>query len=498
MDRWLIFSAVLLTTAVLSPAQEEMHDHGVPEVLGTVSFPVSCAPVVQPQFNRAVALLHSFAYAAALKAFQDVAAQDPGCAMAHWGEAMTYYHPVWPQPLPEATFAEGEKEILSAEKIGSKNDRERQFIHALSLIYVDDEDRTYTARAEKYEQAMAALAESNRSDIESQVFYALALLGSASSTDKTHARQKKAIDLLLPIYHAYPDHPGVAHYLIHACDNQELALRGLAVARAYAKIAPSVPHALHMPSHIFTQLGLWEDSIRSNLASRHVAEMQGNMQGILHDDDYLVYAYLQLGRDAEAEQVIDSLKTMPKLDMSNFNIAYAATAMPIRLWIERGQWAQAATAVPLPDSPPEVSALAVWCRGLGLAHIGKAIEARAEGDKLREIADRLHSDGNDYWSTQTMVLAGEVMAWSAQGSGRPVEAAALLRSSADQEDAVEKLPVTPGSILPAREQLGDLLLEQKQAAAAHKEFQAALAVAPGRLGAVRGLATTSGTSGEKK
>jgi tetratricopeptide (TPR) repeat protein len=498
MKRWGILSALLLATVVLSPAQEEMHDHGVPETLGTVSFPVSCAPAMQPQFNRAVALLHSFAYAAAQQAFEAVVAQDPGCAMAHWGEAMTYYHPVWPQPLPASTFAAGQKEVLTAEKLGSKIDRERQFIHALSLIYVDDDDRTYVARAEKYEQAMAALADSNRNDTESQIFYALALLGSASPADKTHARQKKAIELLLPIYQAHPNHPGVAHYLIHACDNQELALRGLPVARAYAKIAPSVPHALHMPSHIFTQLGLWDDSIQSNLASRHAAQVQGNTQAELHDMDYLVYAYLQMGRDAEAKQVVDDLKIMPKLDMSNFNIAYAATAMPIRLWIERGHWAEAATAVPLPGVPPEVAALALWSRGLGLAHVGKPTEARAEADRLRGIADRLHSEGNDYWSTQTSVLAGEVMAWSAQASGKPDEAVALLRSSADQEDAVEKLPVTPGPILPAREQLGELLLEQKQVAAAYREFQAALKEAPGRLGALRGLANTSDISGEKR
>ena len=445
-----------------------------------------------------MALLHSFAYAAAEQTFRNVAAEDPGCGMAHWGAAMTSFHPVWPEPLPSGTFASGQKQILLAQQIGSNSERERQFIHALGFVYRDSDEHTYRARAESYEQAMAALAAANRSDVESQVFYALALLASASPTDKTHAKQKQAIDVLLPLDRAYPNHPGIAHYLIHACDSQELALRGLPAARAYALIAPSAPHALHMPSHIFTRLGLWSDSIQSNLAARQAAHVQGDAQEELHAMDYLVYAYLQTGRDEEASLVIRDLQSMPKLEMGNFIVAYAATAMPIRYFVERGHWADAATAVPQQGAPPQVVAVAVWSRGLGLAHMGHGVEARAEADRLKQIEEQLRLAHDDYWSTQTGILAGEVMAWSAQANRTPAEAVALLRAAADQEDTLEKLPVTPGPILPAREQLGELFLEQNQSAKALTEFQVALRGAPGRLGSTQGAVRAVGTLEQRK
>ena len=232
---------------------------------------------------------------------------------------------------------------------------------------------------------MSDLASQNRKDVEAQVFYALALLANASPTDKTHAKQKQAADLLEPLDRAYPQHPGIPHYLIHAYDNAELAPRGLPAARAYSQIAPSAPHALHMPSHIFTRLGLWDDSIASNLAAREAAHQQGDTGEELHAMDYLVYAYLQSGRDEDAAQVIQQLKNMPKLDAGDFKIAYASTAMPVRYAVERGQWADAASIVPPTGAPPQVVAIAVWARGLGLARSGRAAEARTEIDRLRQI-----------------------------------------------------------------------------------------------------------------
>ena len=487
---------ILLVIFPLSGAQET-HNHPAPEKLGKVSFPVSCTSAVQEQFDRGVALLHSFAYTAAEHAFHGVAEQDPRCAMAYWGMAMTYFHQLWEPPIESATISIAQKEIQRAQQIGTGSERERRFIQALDLIYRDAATVPYSTRALNYEHALSGLASENRKDVEAQVFYALALLANASPADKTHARQKQAADLLEPLGRTYPEHPGIPHYLIHAYDNAELAPKGLRAARAYSEVAPSAPHALHMPSHIFTRLGLWEDSIASNLASKEAAHQQGDTGDELHAMDYLVYAYLQTGRDKEAAQVIQQLNNMPKLNKGNFVIAYASTAMPIRYEVEQGQWTEAAGTVPPAGAPPHVVAIAVWARGLGLARSGRVAEARAEVDRLWQIEEQLRTSGNSYWATQVGILMREVMAWSAQADRRPDEAAVLMRESADEEDAIEKLPVTPGPIVPAREQLGSLLLEQNHPGLALKEFQTALANAPGRRGALQGAAHAAQLSAQK-
>ena len=481
-DQW----RILLPLLFLVPFSSAQETHIPPalEKLGKVSFPISCTPAVQDLFDRGVALLHSFAYTAAEEAFQGVAELDPRCAMAHWGVAMTYFHQLWDPPIEPATTSTAQKEIQLARRIGAGSQRERQFIRALSLFYQDAATVPYRTRVLNYEHAMSDLATENRKDVEAQVFYALALLANASPADKTHAKQKKAADLLEPIDRIYPQHPGAPHYLIHAYDNAELASKGLPAARAYSQIAPSAPHALHMPSHIFTRLGLWEDSINSNLAAREAAHQQGDTGEELHAMDYLVYAYLQSGRDNDAAQVIQQLKNMPKLDVGDFKSAYASTAMPIRYAVERGQWADAAGIVPAEGVPLPVVAIAVWARGLGLARSGHATEARAEIDRLQQLEEQRRTSDDDYWTTQVRIMKREVMAWSAQANGKPDEAAALMRTSADEEDAIEKLPVTPGPIVPAREQLGCLLLEQNHPALALKELETALTNAPGRHGAL--------------
>ena len=489
-------SLILLLVFSSSPAQQT-HSHPAPEKLGKVSFPISCVPAVQGQFNRGVALLHSFAYNAAQKAFQRVSEVDPQCAMAHWGMAMTYFQQLWEPPLPAATISIAQKEIQHARKLGASTERERQFIHALGLIYQDAATIPYPTRALNYEHAMSDLAAENTRDVEAQVFYALALLANASPADKTHAKQKMAAHVLEPLDHAYPQHPGIPHYLIHACDNAELAPQGLAVARAYSRIAPSAPHALHMPSHIFTHLGLWEDSIASNLAAREAAHQQGDTGEELHAMDYLVYAYLQSGRDKDATEVIQQLKNMPNLDRGDFKIAYASIAMPVRYAVERARWTDAVGIVSPAGTPPHVVAIAAWARGIGFARSGRVTEARAEMDRLRQIEQQLRTSGNDYWATQVEILGHEVAAWSAQTDSKPDQAAALMRASADQEDAIEKLPVTPGPIVPAREQLGSLLLVQNHPDVALKEFRIALANAPGRLGAIQGAARAAQLSSQK-
>jgi len=481
------FRVALCLVAVLLPVSGlGSHSHGISDRVGNVSFLNSCAPAVQQRFNRGVALLHSFAYAPALAEFQEAAQGDPHCAMAHWGAAMTYYHQLWDPPLSEATIPLAQREIEIAQSTAGSSTRERQFITALAVVFQDAQTTSYTMRAQRYETAMRELARKYPNDPESQTFYALALLANADPADKNHSRQKQALAVLEPLYRKYPQHPGIAHYIIHASDNAELASQGLPAARAYASIAPAAPHALHMPSHIFTRLGLWDDSIASNLAAREAAHRQGDIGEELHAMDYLVYAYLQAGRYDEAGTVIQQLGSMPGLDRGNFKVGYAATAMPIRFAVERERWADAA-GISLPQgAPPHVAALAVWARGLGLARTGKLHEAQAEAEQLEHLQQELAGLHATYWSVQTEILRNEVLAWIAEADGDSHGAAALLRACADQEDGVEKLPVTPGPVLPAREQLGWLLLEQHEPAMALKEFRSAIANAPGRRGAVRG------------
>ncbi|MCU1292653.1 MAG: repeat protein [Bryobacterales bacterium] len=491
---------ILLALLFIVPysSAQETHIHSAPEKLGKVSFPISCAPAVQGQFDRGVALLHSFAYAAAEDAFQGVAKSDPQCAMAHWGMAMTYFHQLWEPPIAPTTISVAQSEIQQALQIGTASERERRFINALALIFQNAASVPYRTRALKYEQAMSKVASENRKDVEAQVFYALALLANASPADKTHAKQKQAADLLEPLDRTDPQHPGIPHYLIHAYDNAELAPRGLPAARAYSQIAPSAPHALHMPSHIFTRLGLWDDSIASNLAAKQAAHHQGDTGEELHAMDYLVYAYLQSGRDEDAAQVIQQLKDMPHLKGPDFKITYASTAMPIRYAVERSQWDEAAAIAPPPTgASPQVVAIAVWGRGLGLARSGHAAEAHAEIEKLRQFEEQLRASGNDYWATQVKILTSEIIAWTAQANGNPDKAAAIMRTAADEEDAIEKLPATPGPIVPAREQLGYLLLAQHQPALALKAFENTLTNAPGRRGALKGAAQATALSAQK-
>ena len=311
-------SLTLLLVLPASSAAQDAHTHAAPEKLGVVSFPISCRPEVQQQFDRGVALLHSFAYADARSAFQAVAAQDERCAMAHWGIAMTYFHQLWDPPILPETVPTAQKHIERAQQLGTNSERERDFIKALAALYQNADSVPYSTRALNYERAMSALVSQNTADVEAKVFYALALLANASPTDKTHSNQKQAASLLEPLYRSHPQHPGIPHYLIHAYDNAELAPKGLQAAKAYAQIAPSAPHALHMPSHIFTRLGLWDDSIASNLAAMKAAQQQGDPGEELHAMDYLVYAYLQSGRDSEADQVVQQLQGHVRPGRSRF------------------------------------------------------------------------------------------------------------------------------------------------------------------------------------
>jgi len=485
-SHWL---ALILAAGCILHAQEA-HDHPAPEKLGKVTFPVSCAPAASIDFRRGVALLHSFAYAAARTVFQQVATEDPNCAMAHWGAAMTYFHQLWEPPFAEATLPLAAQEIAAAQRIGAPTPREQGFMQAFSLL-VKDSQTPFSVRNQQYERAMADLARANKDDVEAQVFYALALLSNAPPTDKTHARQKQALAILEPLDQAYPDHPGITHYIIHACDSSELAPRGLAAARKYAQIAPSAPHALHMPSHIFTRLGLWQDSIDSNLAASKAARDQHDIGEELHAMDYLVYAYLQLGRDEDARGVVDQLNSMQSLGTGDFKVGYAATAMPVRYAVERRNWEEATKITADAKSGPQVAAIATWARALGKSRGRHTSAVDSEVSELRLYEQQANHAGSQYWSTQIRILREEVLAWSSQAIGKSEEAELQMRAAADEEDAVEKLPVTPGPIVPAREQLGELLLQQHRPAEAAEAFRISLTNAPGRKGALDGLAQAS-------
>jgi hypothetical protein len=328
-------------------------------------------------------LLHSFAYSAAEKAFREVVAADPNCAMAHWGIAMTYVHQLWEPYLTAQDAARGLPEIEKAKQLGG-SDRERGFINALELLYRDAEKKPYRERHDAYTAAMAKLAKDNPNDVEAQVFYALALVASGSPTDKTHASEKKATDLLEPLFQKYPDHPGIPHYLIHACDNTEMASRAVDAANKYAQIAPSAPHALHMPSHIYTRLGMWERSVRSNLAARKAAHEQGDIGEELHAMDYLTYAYLQIGGTEQAARILADLRAMPLSKSNEFKVGYAATAMPVRYAVERRQWDEASRLEPVAGTQPNVAAITAWARTIGQARGGHADAAKVEANDIKQ------------------------------------------------------------------------------------------------------------------
>ena len=488
---------LILAFACVGLRSQQMHDHAAPEKLGRVSFPISCAAQTQAEFNRGVALLHSFAYSAAGATFRKVAATDPRCAIAYWGVAMSCFHQLWEPQIVPACLPAAMQAIETALKLGSSSSRERGYIQALSLVFRDAGAVPFSTRDQQYEQAMAALARNIRGDTEVQVFYALALLSNASLADKTYARQKQALAILEPLDRTYPDHPGITHYIIHACDSSELAPRGLPAARKYAEIAPSAPHALHMPSHIFTRLGLWQDSITSNLAASKAAREQGDIGEELHAMDYLVYAYLQLGRYDKARQVLDHLNSMKILLAGDFKQGYAATAMPVRFAVEQSQWDLAAQIEPIPGSPPQVAAIAVWARAQGRTRGKQAADASGEIADLQKFEDQLDRAGDPYWAAQVRVMHEEVAAWSALAKARPTEAETLMRKAADEEDAMEKSPATPGPVVPAREQFGELLLEQHRPSDAVVAFRVSLVNAPGRRGAMLGLSQAAQTVTEK-
>jgi tetratricopeptide (TPR) repeat protein len=503
----MLIAVSALALAAMDP--EHMHEHS-PQ-LGKLSFETSCSPTAQAQFQTGLRWLHSFEYRRAEQSFSEAAASDPGCGIAQWGVAMSYYHPLWDGPTPRE-LAKGKEAIDKAKAEGAKSEREKGYIAALDTFYRDSDRPNLKTRAFAYSDAMEKLHGRYPQDDEAAVFYALSLIATGTMDgDSTFGRQKRAGAILNEVLAKNPDHPGVAHYVIHSFDYPALAELALPAARRYASIAPDSAHAQHMPSHIFTRLGLWDEAISSNRAAEAAAigyEKSSGMLGAwdqhLHAMDYLVYAYLQTGRHAEAQQVWNELKVIKQADPPTRTVAYAVTAIPARLALERRQWREAASL----ELPPNLAALPAlanqpwavthihFARAIGAARSGNAEGARAEVAKLTELERSLVTSPGDYdWRTQVSIERQIAEAWTAHATGRDDEALRLMRGAADLDDASEKNPVTPGSILPAREQLGELLLTLGRPAEALTEYEASLVRAPRRLAGVSGAAEAAKKSG---
>ncbi|HEY7647403.1 MAG TPA: hypothetical protein VID04_00240 [Methylomirabilota bacterium] len=475
------------------------------EKLGTVHFPVSCAPAVQGDFERAVALLHSFWYEEAVKAFTAITTNDPGCAMGYWGIAMSVYYPLWAPPSP-AMLQKGAAALAKARGL-TATPRETDYIAAIETYYRDADKLDHRTRAIAYEKAMGQLFARYPDDREAAVFYALALNATAAPTDKTYANQLKAGTILEKVFAEQPAHPGVAHYIIHSYDYPPLAARGLTAARGYAKTAPSVPHAQHMPAHIFTRLGLWQESIDSNRASASAGKAYYAKLGkdtvwdqTLHALDYVVYAYLQTGQDRQAQTVLEDLRAMPRAEPESFVAAYAYAAIPARVTLEQHRWGEAAALSPASKVFPWdrfawAEAITAFARAIGAARGGDAAQARAEVQKLQGYRATLIAANQTYWAEQVSIQQQAAAAWAARAEGKNEEALTLMRGAADLEDATEKHPVTPGPVLPARELLGEMLLDLNQPSQALVEFETSSAREPNRFNGLYGAARAAELSG---
>jgi tetratricopeptide (TPR) repeat protein len=489
-------------------AQEEHHHHDGAEKIGTVHFPISCRSEVKQPFERAVALLYSFAYEDAERAFSDVAAADPECAMAYWGIAMTHYHPLWAAP-PAEELKKGSDAVAKAKTLPNQTEREKAYVAAMEAFYKDSDKIDHRTRAVAFCNSMEKIYTRFPEDQEAAVFYALALNATALPTDKTFEHQKKAIAILEKVRLKNPDHPGVYHYIIHNCDYPALANLGLPAARSYAKIAPSVPHALHMPSHIFTRLGLWDESIDSNLAAEaagkvHVASMGPGAAHYdsIHAMDYLEYAYLQKGQDTKAREILDQLQQISKVDVPSIGAGYAFVAIPARYAVERHKWADAAAIKLGPDwfpfsKYPYAEANLRFARGMGLARSGDVTNARKDLEGLEALHTKLLTVKDVYdWASAVEIQRLAVAAWIARAEKKDEEALKLMRASADLEDSTDKHPVTPGAFTPARELLGEMLLELNQPGEALMAFETSLKATPNRLNGLYGAARAAELAGD--
>lgn len=483
----------LVAALLAAPAAAQHEHHAGTNALGRVSFPTSCAITVKPAMDRAAAMLHSFWFEAAHKTFDSIAIADPTCAMAHWGVAMTLWgNPFVRQPIPPGRQQDGLAAAERALALASRaSHREQMYIDAAAALWRDAGRLDHLARLSRHEDAMKALSEGHPEDPEAAMFYARAIIANAPPTDLEFKRQLHAASLLEPLFEKQPDHPGLAHYIIHTFDAPRLARHGLAAARRYAAIAPAAPHALHMPSHIFTRLGYWDESIETN---RRSAAAQPDSNAAPHPNDYMVYAYLQEGRDAEAWRVIARSRAASDRYSGDI-LGYNALAMPARYALERSAWTEAVT-LPVPTkAAPFVQAIPRFARAVGAARSGNRTQAASEIAALSALRDSLAAGNDSYWATIVDAQRLAASAWAARADGKNDDALRLARQAAELEETVEKHPVTPGPLLPARELEGDLLLELGHPAEAMRSYEATLGREPRRARALFGAARAAEKSG---
>ena len=495
----LLASAVIFATAASrSLAQSDSSS--------AVAFPTSCDVSVSSRFSRAVELLHSFEYPESERQFRAILTADPSCAMARWGVAMNLWHPLWELPSP-ATLDTGEA-LLREIDLAALTPREAGYVQALRAFYFDHESRSHLVRAGAYRDRMAQVYLDNLDDWEAAVFYALSLLATAAPTDKTYANQFKAAGLLNWVRNSAPEHPGVLHYLIHSYDYPGMAHLALPAATIYAEAAPDSAHAQHMPSHIFTRLGLWERAISSNYDSTASAEaytqranLPGHYDEGLHSIDYLMYALLQAARDDEAAQLLSRLRNIGKANVDNFKVAFTYASAPARFALERRDWAQARE---LELRPPEfpwtdfewARSIHHFARGIGAARSGDPGAARRELEIIERIAASLDDMAQPYWREEVFVHIDAVSSWIALAAGDDVAALRLAAVAAAREDAVDKHPVTPGEVLPARELYADMLFEFGRPAEALEQYQIVLSGSPNRTNALLGAARAAASYGD--
>lgn len=472
-----------------------MHHHEADEQLGKVSFPISCAAPSQQPFNRGVALMHSFQYEDAEAQFIEITKADPTCAMAHWGIALSYFHQIWERPQ-EPVLAKGHEQLLTAQKLGSKTDRERDYIAALAIFYDNPSSTDYMKRVTAYSDAMGKLYAKYPKDEEAGAFYALSLLASQPPNDPTLANRKKAVEVLMPLFQQDPNHPGLAHYIIHSCDNPQMAEMGLPAARAYAGIASSSAHAVHMPSHIFARLGLWQEDIQANLKS--VALVENAHSGAvymggheLHAMHFLLYAYLQTGQDAKAKQIVDRAKQIiaaaPRNGDDSGMLEYynfAAAHFPALYDLEMHHWTEAAALQPAANAPDRDQLITYWAQTIGAAHSGNVDAARQAAKKFEETEEAIRQSKYAYTLEGPNVERGEVQAWLAFAEKNNDDAVKQMRALADTQDRLGKAEVA----IPAREMLADMLLELNQPEAALAEYEKSMKIDPNRFNELAGAA----------
>jgi tetratricopeptide (TPR) repeat protein len=485
MNRTVIAAAAVLVAAMTATDAARAHEGD--ELLGKVHFATSCTPEAQALFDRAMLYQHSFWYSASRRAFEEVIQADAGCAIAGWGFAQSLLANPF-NPTPPKNLADGYAAIQKTKALGAKTQRENDFISAIGAFYADYDKLDQRTRAQAYLAAMEQLAQRYPEDDEAQIFYALALNIAAAPSDKTYVKQLKAAAILEPIFKRQPRHPGVAHYLLHTYDYPPIAHKGLDAAKRYAEIAEAAPHAQHMPSHIFTRVGYWKESVASNQAAARIAKEGKEADDQLHASDYMVYAYLQMGQDQKAREIIDQMNAVTGFNPDRNTGPFALAASPARYIVERGDWNGAAELKVRPSKFAYVEAITYFTRALGAARSGNPQAARTDIAKLAELRDRLRQAKDAYWADQVGIQWQAATAWMLHAEGSHADALKIMNAAADAEDRTEKGTVTPGPLAPARELLGYMLLADGAATDALAAFEATLQKEPNRLGATSGAA----------